>query len=351
MNIGKQYFGKTNAGQNIDLYTLSNDKGITVRITNFGGIITSLFVPDRNGNTGDIVLGFDRLDGYLGEHPYFGAIIGRICNRIGSAKFVLNGKSYNVSANLGTSQLHGGFIGFDKKIWEAKFLQESDSVSLKLYYTSPDGEEGYPGNLDVIVVYTLTNDNKLHIQYLATTDKPTPVNLTNHSYFNLAGEGSGAIYDHELLLHASFYTLLDENLIPTGEITSVEGTDLDFTESHPIGERIHNMNMGYDHNFVVNKQDRAPYLIASVKEPVSGRKMEVYSTQPGVQLYTANWFDGKLAGKGGKLYKKHSAFCLETQHFPDSPNHPQFPSIILMPDETYKSETVFSFSNDSDSND
>jgi aldose 1-epimerase len=343
MMIEKEKFGNTTDGQNVDLYTLRNDNGITVKITNFGGIIKSLYVPDRNADIADIVLGFDNLAGYLGEHPYFGAIVGRMCNRLAGAGFTLDGKSYQVSANAGKFQLHGGYNGFDKKVWEANNIEEKDAASVVLRYLSRDGEEGYPGNLDVEVVYKLSNDNTLQIQYSATTDKPTPVNLTNHSYFNLAGEGSGLVYDHELMLFADNYTLLDEDCIPTGKILSVKGTDLDFTEPHRIGERINNLNMGYDQNYVVRCQTGEIGIVAIVKEPVSGRKMEVFSTQPGVQLYTANWFDGKLAGKKGKYYKKHSAFCLETQHFPDSPNHAEFPSVILRPGETFVSKTVFKF--------
>lgn len=343
MQISKQRFGAVDR-QEVDIFTLSNDQGITAKITNYGGIITSLLVPDRNGNTGDIVLGFDTLESYLGAHPYFGAIIGRMCNRVGGAKFVLDGKTYNVSANHDSYQLHGGFSGFDKKVWLANPHKREDSVSLILRYLSPDGEEGYPGNLDVTAVYTLNNDNELKIQFSATTDNPTPVNLTNHSYFNLAGAGCGLVYDHKLLINAGYYTKLDENSIPTGELVPVTGTDLDFIEFHCIGERIHNLDMGYDHNFVLQIPTGANELIAVVTEPMGGRKMEVYSTQPGVQLYTANWFDEKLSGKGGKYYEKHSAFCLESQHFPDSPNRPEFPSVILRPGEIYKSETVLKFS-------
>jgi aldose 1-epimerase len=343
MQISKQRFGAAVDGQEVDLFTLSNDRGIKAKITNYGGIITSLLVPDRKGNTGDIVLGFDTLDGYLGEHPYFGAIIGRMCNRVGGAKFVLDGKIYSISANSGSNQLHGGFFGFDKKVWRANTFIKEDSVSLTLCYLSPDGEEGYPGNLDITAVYTLNNDNELRIQFSATTDKPTPVNLTNHSYFNLAGEGHGLVYDHKLLINADHYTKLDKDSVPTGELVPITGTDFDFNEFHRIGERIHNLDFGYDHNFVLLKPSGVCGLIALASEPSSGRKMEVYSTEPGVQLYTANWFDGKLAGKGGKYYEKHSAFCLETQHFPDSPNHPEFPSVILRPGEIYKSDTVFKF--------
>jgi len=343
MQIAQKKFGTITNGQDVDLFSLINDNGITAEITNFGGIVKSLYVPDRNGISRDIVLGFDNLEGYIGEHPYFGAIIGRVCNRLAGAAFRLDGKTFKVSANAGTMQLHGGYSGFDKKVWKAKPVKGTNTVSLVLDYHSADGEEGYPGNLDVTVIYTLTNDNKLQIQYSATADKPTPVNLTNHSYFNLAGEGSGVIDDHELMLFADSHTLFDNDGIPTGEIISVKGTDLDFTKPIRIGERIHDLKTGYDHNYVIRKQHDLLRKAAIVTEPVSGRKMEVFTTEPGIQFYTANWFDGNLAGKGGKQYKKHTAFCLETQHFPDSPNHPEFPPVILRPGEIFKSETIYKF--------
>jgi aldose 1-epimerase len=344
VEIRKQRFGITGGGQEVDLFTLGNDQGIVVKITNYGGIITSLSVPDRNGNPGDIVLGFDNLEEYLGEHPYFGAIIGRICNRLSKAKFVLDGKSFLVSANRETFQLHGGFEGFDKKVWEAKPIEEVDYVSLELKYLSPDGEEGHPGNLNVTVDYRLSNTNEFRIFISAATDKPTPINLTNHSYYNLAGEGSGTVYGHELMINADYFTRLDHDYFPTGEIAAVSGTDLDFIVPRTIGERIHNLNKGYDHNYVLRKPTGALDLIATVREPVFGRQMEIFSTEPGMQLCTANWFDGKLAGKGGKFYEKHSAFCMETQHFPDSPNHPEFPSVFLRPGEIFNSETILKFS-------
>jgi aldose 1-epimerase len=343
MKIEKHKFGNTADGRQIDKYIMSNKKGMLVHIINYGGIITSLFIPDRYGVSEDIVLGFDGPEGYLGEHPYFGAIVGRMCNRLAGAKFELDGTTYNVSANAGKFQLHGGFNGFDKKIWDIVPVTGNETLSLELHYISADGEEGYPGNLDVKVIYTLTNDNELRIKFSATTDKPTPVNLTNHSYFNLAGEGNGNVYDHELFLRAANYTLLDDDCIPTGRIVPVSETPLDFIEPHRIGERIDKMGMGYDHNYVLENHLVKHEPAAIVKEPLYGRKMEVFTTEPGVQLYTANWFDGKLRGKGGKQYEKHSAFCLETQHFPDSPNHAEFPPVILRPGETFESETVLKF--------
>lgn len=343
MQINKQFFGNTEEGEEVELFTLSNGRGITVQITNYGGIVKSLIVPDRHGKGGDIVLGFDHLSDYLHQDVYFGAIIGRMCNRIGGAEFVLDGVTYPLSVNAGESQLHGGFKGFDQKVWGAGLSQDIGSVSLSLHYVSPDGEEGYPGTLDVKAIYTLKNDNSLHLSFAATTDKPTPVNLTSHSYFNLAGEGMGTIYDHQLEIVADYFTHADKYHIPTGELTPVKGTALDFTEPHSLGERIHNLNMGYDNNYAVRKQTDIPSRIARIYEPVSGRQMEVYSTEPGVQLYTANWFDGSLLGKGGKVYEKHSAFCLETQHFPDSPNQPFFPNVILRPGETFRSHTIWKF--------
>ena len=343
METGKQYFGTTAEGADVDLYTLTNDCGMTVQITNYGGIVKSIVVPDRNGNSDDIVLGFDSFDGYLHQDAYIGAIIGRVCNRIGGAKFMLGGIIYPVTPNGGTYQLHGGEMGFNRKIWDAEMFRENDALCLSLHYLSPDGEEGYPGNLDVRAIYKLTNDNTLHLHFEATTDKPTPVSLTNHSYFNLAGESAGTIYDHELILSADFFTAVNEDYIPTGELLPVKGTDLDFTESHRIGERIGNLCMGYDNNYVVRSHGDSPGLIAMVYEPGTGRQMEVYSSEPGVQLYTSNWFDGSLKGKDGKIYGKHAAFCLETQHFPDSPNQPGFPSVILRAGETYRSETIWKF--------
>jgi len=345
MTITQEPFGQTADGQKVWLFTMANANGMTVKITNYGGIITHLLVPDRNGVAADVVLGFDTLDKYLAGHPYFGAIVGRYANRIGGAKFTLDGKEYTLAANNGPNHLHGGLKGFDKQVWEARSMQGADHVALALTYLSKDMEEGYPGNLQCTVTYTLTNDNELKITYEAVTDKPTVVNLTNHSYFNLAGQGSGLIYDHELMLTADHYTPVDDGLIPTGEIASVKGTPLDFTTPHRIGERIDQFPEigGYDHNFCLNSRDGSMALCARVYEPTSGRVMKIYTTQPGVQFYTGNFLDGSIKGKGS-TYNKHGAFCLETQHWPDSPNKPNFPSPVLRPGQTYREETVLKFS-------
>ena len=343
MKVDKQHFGTLADGQDVQLYTLANDEGMTVQIMSYGGIVKSLVVPDRYGKGGDIVLGFDRLDDYLHQHFYMGAIIGRVCNRIGGAEFVLDSVRYPVSANAGTCQLHGGLMGFDRKVWEAVTFAEPDSASVSLHYVSEDGEEGYPGNLDVTAIYTLKNDNSLQLRFEATSDKPTPVNLTNHNYFNLAGEGSGSICDHELTLNADFITRVNADNIPTGQMVPVKGTDFDFTQTHRLGERIHNLQTGYDNNYVLRMTPGITGPMASMYEPVSGRMMQVYTSEPGVQLYTPDWPDIGHLGKGGKRYGKHSAFCLETQHFPDSPNRPLFPSVILRPGQKFKSETIWKF--------
>lgn len=343
MQVNKQYFGTMADGRDVELYTLANDKGMTVQVMNYGGIVKSLVVPDRYGKGGDIVLGFDRLDDYLHQQFYMGAIIGRVCNRIGGAEFVLEGLTFPVTANAGIFQLHGGFTGFDRKLWEAVTSAEPDSASVSLHYVSKDGEEGYPGNLDVTAIYTLRNDNSLQLRFEATSDKPTPVNLTNHSYFNLAGEGSGSIYEHELTLNADFITSVNADNIPTGEMVAVKGTDFDFTQTHRLGERIHHLQNGYDNNYVLRMTSGIPGLMASMYEPLSGRQMQVYTSEPGVQFYTPDWPDISFLGKGGKRYGKHSAFCLETQHFPDSPNQPLFPSVILRPGQVFKSQTSWKF--------
>lgn len=345
--VVKSAFGKTEDGQAVDLYTLTNANGMKAKITTYGGIITELDVPDRDGKLEDVVLGFDNLDGYLKGHPYFGAIVGRVANRIAKGKFMLDGKEYSVPVNNGPNALHGGIKGFDKKVWKAETISSPDAVGLRLSYTSADGEEGYPGELKATVTYTLTNQNELKIDYAATTNKATPVNLTNHSYFNLAGPASGPIGDHELTLMADKYTPTDDTLIPTGAIKDVKGTPLDFTKPATIGSRLGELKGdpgGYDHNFVINKTDRFPALAARVYEPKSGRIMEVLTTEPGVQFYTGNFLDGTVKGKGGTVYKKNQGFCLECQHYPDSVNHPDFPSVILKPGNTYKQTTIYKFS-------
>ncbi len=346
MGIKVEPFGKTADGQAVDVVTMTNGKGIEAKVITYGGIIISLKAPDREGKPGDIVLGFDNLDGYLRGHPYFGAIIGRYGNRIGAGKFVLDGVEYKLAVNNGPNHLHGGIKGFDKVVWKIERAQaQGDEAILKLSYLSKDGEEGYPGNLKCTVTYTLTAGNELKMRYEATTDKTTVLNLTNHSYWNLAGQGNGDILGHELMLNADRYTPVNEGLIPTGEFKSVKDSPMDFTAPMTIGSRIKQVDIGgYDHNFVLNGKGEKMKLCAKVYEPTSGRAMEIRTTEPGVQFYTGNFLDGTLTGKDGKVYKKHYAFCLETQHFPDSPNKPNFPSVVLRPGEKYDTTTVHKFS-------
>ncbi len=350
MNIAVEPFGTTADGKPVSRYTLTNGKGMRVRIITYGAIIQSIEVPDRTGKLADVTLGFDTLEGYLGRHPYFGSIVGRYANRIGGAKFTLDGKTYSLAKNNGGNHLHGGLKGFDKVIWDAEEIRGDDWVGVKLHYLSPDMEEGYPGNLSVTVTYKLNSKNELWIDYKATTDKPTVINLTNHAYFNLKGQGEGDILGHIVTINADRFTPVDAGLIPTGEIRSVKGTPLDFTEPHPIGERINSdyeqikLGKGYDHNFVLNGKPGELRLAARVVEPSTGRVLEVLTTQPGMQFYTGNFLDGSNVGKGGKIYKHRYGFCLETQHFPDSPNKPDFPSVVLRPGETYHETTVFRFS-------
>ncbi|HLH54884.1 MAG TPA: aldose epimerase family protein [Verrucomicrobiae bacterium] len=334
-------FGKLADGTAVDLFTLTNPGGLVAKICNYGTILTELHVPDRAGKSGDIVLGFDNLDQYLRGHPYFGCTVGRVANRIANGRFVLEGKTYTLAINNGPNHLHGGVKGFDKVVWKA---EPGGGATVKFSYTSADGEEGYPGCLQAIVVMTLTDANELVINYSAVTDKPTPVNLTNHSYFNLAGQGD--VLGHELMLAADQYTPKNQHSIPTGEISPVKGTPMDFTQPHAIGSRFSELKekpVGYDHNFVINGAGSNPRLTARVFEPKTGRVMELSTTQPGVQLYTSNYLDGSLTGKRGVVYRQHSGFCLETQHFPDSVNHPNFPSTILRPGQTYRQTTVHKF--------
>ncbi len=346
--ITKQVYGKTAAGRNVDIYTLTNDKGVEARIMNYGGIVVSLKVPDNKGRMGDVVLGFDDLESYLTKNPYFGCIVGRYGNRIAKGRFTLDGKEYKLAANNGENHLHGGLRGFDKQLWKAKPFTTKQGPALELRYVSKDGEDGYPGRLSVTVVYTLTSDNSLRIDYTATTDQATVVNLTNHSYFNLAG--SGDILNHQLIINADRFTPVDAGLIPTGELRSVKGTPFDFTTPHSIGERIAApdeqlvVGRGYDHNFVLNNWDRTLRQQIRVYEPTSGRVLEVFTTEPGVQFYSGNFLDGTLTGKGGRGYQQRSGFCLETQHFPDSPNHPNFPTTTLKKGETYRTTTLYRFS-------
>lgn len=347
MNIIKEEaFKTTHNGRETAIYTLKNKNGIVAQITNYGAIIVSLFVPDRKGNFADIVQGYDTIQEYInGNGPYMGAIVGRCANRIAKGKFTLEGKEYTLAVNNGPNHLHGGKTGFDKVVWDVKGASAS---KLELAYFSKDGEEGYPGNVKVEVTYKLTEDNELILDYKATTDKTTVFNLASHSYFNMAGEGSGDIYNQELKLNANFFTPVDETSIPTGEILSVKGTPMDFTSPKKFGADIDKDNeqikfgVGYDHNFVLSHMPGLMGLAAVATDPVSGRVMEIYTTQPGVQLYTANWIDGEK-GKGGKKYGKRWAFCLETQHFADAVNKPHFPGTILKPGETYQHSCVHKF--------
>ena len=343
-------FGKTTAGQAVQLYTLTNARGMQVTITNYGGIVTSVLVPDRRGRLGDVVLGYDNVGGYIKNSPYFGALVGRYANRIAKGKFTLDGKHYTLAVNNGVNSLHGGKVGFDKEVWKATPMHARNSAGLGLDLTSPDGEEGYPGTLKVHVTYTLTNDDALHIDYRATTDKDTVLNLTNHSYWNLSGAGSGTILDEQMMLNANRYTPIDPTSIPLGPLPPVAGTPFDFRTPHVIGARIDAKNTqlkngaGYDHNFVVNHHGPGLALAAQVYAPKTGRVMTVYTTQPGIQFYTGNFLDGTTVGKGGKAYHKREALALETQHYPDSPNQPQFPTSELKPGQVYHQTTVYKFS-------
>ena len=344
--VTRASFGKTPEGTDVEIFTLTNTNGIEVRVTNYGGIITSLKTPDRNGTPADIVLGFDTLKDYLAPHPQFGTVIGRYANRIADGRFKIDGIDHKLALNNGPNHIHGGVKGFDKHVWQAEVLSGN---SVRFSRVSPDGEEGYPGNLQVAVAYSLTNYNELIVEYQAVTDLPTHVNLTQHSYFNLAGAGNGDITGHELMIDADRFTPVNAARIPTGQIVPVAGTPFDFRKPTPIGARIDAAHPqvthagGYDHNFVLNREGNTLELAARVVEPVSGRVMEVATTEPGVQFYTANNLDGSIIGKGGKAYPRRGGFCLETQHFPDTPNKPQFPSTLLRPGDTYSSRTVFKF--------
>ncbi|MEW6235472.1 MAG: aldose epimerase family protein [Candidatus Omnitrophota bacterium] len=352
ITLNKAPFGKTADGKSVDLYTFENANGVKTSVMTYGGIITSLLVPDKDGQFEDITLGFNSLEGYLKGHPYFGALIGRFGNRIAKGKFTLGGKEFSLFVNNDVNALHGGQFGFDKKVWNAKKVNVDEGPGLELTYVSQDGEEGYPGTLKCKVVYSLNNLNELKIDYFAETNKPTPLNLTNHAYFNLTGHKEmESILDHELMLNAKFYTPVDDTLIPTGEIAFVKGTPFDFAEPMQIGARIAadddqiKKGGGYDHNFVLDKTEAdALNLGGRVFEPKSGRLLEFFTTQPGVQFYTGNFLDGSNIGKGGQVYKHRFGFCLETQHFPDSPNHAHFPSAILKPGESYRETTIYKFS-------
>jgi aldose 1-epimerase len=342
--VTKQSFGKTPDGTAVDLYTIKSG-ALEAKITNYGGIVTSLKVPDRHGKIADVVLGYAALDGYLTKSPFFGALIGRYGNRIGGAKFVLDGKTYSTPKNDGKNTLHGGDKGFDKAVWKAKEIPHGIELTL----VSPDGDAGFPGTLTTVVRYTLGGKD-LKIEYSATTDKDTVLNLTSHSYFNLKGQGEGGVLQHELKLNASRYTPVDDNLIPTGELAPVAGSPFDFRKPTTIGARIDNDNdqikkgKGYDHNWVLDSGGGKLSEAAEVYEPTTGRVMQVWTDQPGVQFYTGNFLDGTITGKGGKVYQRRAALCLETQHFPDSPNHPKFPSTELKPGEKYHTVTIYRFS-------
>lgn len=348
MSIKRRDFGKTDNGDPVELYTLTNKNGMVAKIMTYGAIVTELHVPDKNGKDADVVLGFDNLQQYLKGHPFFGAIAGRYANRIAKGTFELDGQTYHLPINNGPNTLHGGTRGFDKYVWKAVPKESGDGVSLALSMMSPDGDQGFPGNLNVTVTYTLKNDNSITIDYIATTGKDTVINLTNHSYFNLAGESSGTIEDQIMQINADRYTPVDATQIPTGEIAPVEGTVFDFTKPMVIGARINDVPggppTGYDHNYVLNSSDGSLALAARAKDPKSGRVLEVWTTQPGVQFYTGNFLNGTLTGIGGTKYQIHDAFCLETQHFPDSPNRPNFPTTELKPGETFHQVTVWKFS-------
>ncbi|MCB9250297.1 MAG: galactose mutarotase [Ignavibacteriales bacterium] len=350
MEIEKKDFGKIDSTLSADVYTLTNKNGMSVSITNYGGIVTKIIVPDKNGKLGDVVLGFDKVKDYVNENPYFGAIIGRYGNRIAKGKFVVEGTEYTLATNNFPNHLHGGIKGFDKVLWNAEPFQNENELGLNLEYNSKDGEEGYPGNLKVKVIYTLTNNNELKIDYSAITDKATICNLTNHTYFNLKDAGASLILDHKLQIMADNFTPVDSTLIPTGQIESVINTPFDFTTPTKIGKEINNEakqiknGLGYDHNFVLNGELGKMKLAAKVTEDTSGRVLEVFTEEPGIQFYSGNFLDGTLTGKNNIVYKYRNGFCLETQHYPDSPNQPKFPSTLLKPGENYKTSTIYKFS-------
>ncbi len=344
--VTRQPFGSA-AGTPVEVYTLTNRHGVEVRAITYGAIITSIRVPDRKGVIADVALGFDSIEGYLTPHPYFGALVGRYANRIGNARFALDGRTYLLAANNGPNHLHGGVRGFDKYVWAAEPIAGASGIAFTR--TSRDGEEGYPGRLEVRVSYVLTDASELVIEYQATTDRATPVNLTQHTYFNLAGHAAGTILDHELTIDADRFTPVGESLIPTGVLATVEGTPMDFRRATKVGARIDadteqiRFGRGYDHNWVLNGGGTSPRLAARLVEPASGRTLEVSTTEPGLQFYTGNFLDGTVKGKGGAAYARRSGLCLETQHFPDSPNQPAFPTTILKPGGTYRSKTVWRF--------
>lgn len=346
--VSRAPFGKTPGGEAVELFTLRNAAGIEARIANYGGIVTHLLVPDRSGKFGDVVLGYDSLDGYLKSSPYFGCLVGRYGNRIAGARFSLDGRTYTLAKNNGPNSLHGGLRGFDKVVWQARPLEKGGDPALELRYTSPDGEEGFPGKLSVTAVYTVTSDNALQLDYTATTDAPTVVNLTQHSYFNLAGASD--ILKHELMIPAERFTPVNANLIPTGELRALAGSPLDFSKPTPIGARINapdeqlKLGRGYDHNYVLNNPSGKLVLAARVFEPTTGRVLEAETTEPATQFYSGNFLDGAITGKGGQVYQQRAGFCIEPQHYPDSPNQPAFPSTVLRPGQTYRNTIRYKFS-------
>ncbi len=343
-------FGTTSDGQTVTLFTLTNRNGLVVKVSNYGAALTECHIPDRTGTMADVTLGFSQFSDYQDKNdPFLGVVAGRYANRIAKGRFRLEGVDYELAINNGPNHLHGGKRGFDRRVWQASPLGEGKE-GVRLGYQSPDGEEAYPGNLETTIEYELTDDNEFRMAYRAQTDRATPINLTNHAYWNLAGESSGSIRDHQLKIEAERYTPVDEHLIPTGEILTVANTPLDFRKARTIGERIDQVGkdpVGYDHNFVLTKEEEgALNLAATVTESRSGRKMEIFTTEPGIQLYTANFLDGTLTGKSGQKYSAHDGLCLECQHFPDSPNHPHFPSTILRPGQEYRQTTLHRFSLD-----
>jgi aldose 1-epimerase len=349
-HVKKQSYGKMPDGTPVDLYLIANANGMEAHLTPYGGALVSLTAPDRHGALADVVLGMETLDGCRTQTAFFGALIGRYGNRIGGAQFPLEGKTYRLPANDGPNTLHGGPLGFDKQLWQAREVASTEGPAIEFTYVSKDGEEGFPGTLTAKVIYTLANKNELKIDYTATTDKPTVVNLTNHAYFNLKGAGEGDILGHQVTIDASRFTPVDATLIPTGELRAVKGTPFDFTKATAIGARIENddrqikFGKGYDHNWVLDKTGAGLTKAAEVYEPTTGRVMQVWTTEPALQFYTGNFLDGTLHGKGGKVYPRRGALCMETQHYPDSPNHPAFPSTELKPGATYHTTTVYSFS-------
>ncbi|MBI2071856.1 MAG: galactose mutarotase [Gemmatimonadetes bacterium] len=348
-SINRAPFGTMPDGSAVEVFTLTNARGTELRAITYGAIIVSLRVPDRAGQMDDIVLGYESLEGYLGDSPYFGAIVGRYGNRIAKGRFRLDGKTYRLAMNNGPNHLHGGIKGFDKVVWRAEPFHHDSGAGVVFTHTSPDGDEGYPGTLAARVTYTLTDRDELIVDYRATTDQPTPVNLTQHTYFNLSGDGRRDILSHELLINADSFTPVDSTLIPTGVIAPVEGTPFDFRTRTAVGSRIEadhqqlRFGGGYDHNFVLRQEDAAIGHAAQVVEPSTGRTLDIYTTEPGLQFYSGNFLDGSITGKGGRVYRRRYGFCLETQHYPDSPNQARFPSTILRPGHEYRSRTVFVF--------